>query len=152
VTVTAEQWASAAADLKITVDELHAKIAEIDSRDVGARLAARHELGPLEFDRDGEPLTFGQWAMLYESRSYRWIAEQVLPNRYWIATIWQGINEDFEDPPVVMETSVFHLHPEIEGLPPAELCIRHTTEADALRVHAELVRRYANAAVSVYGS
>lgn len=146
MTVTAEQWAAAAADHGITVAELRAKVAEIDNADVSGRLADALNLPSMHFDRDGDTMTFGEWAILYESPSYKFIAEQILPNRYWIATIWQGINGDFDDPPVVLETSVFLLHPERTELPPSVHRVAHTSLPDALAVHSELVGRYAGTA------
>jgi hypothetical protein len=140
VTITAEQWAAAAADHGITVDELQTKIKEIDHT-ADERRARRQP--PMHFDRDCEPITFGTWAMLYEALSYKRIATQILPNRYWIATIWQGVNVEEDDPPVVMESSVFVLKDSDQVLPGAVCRVEHTSLADALKVHTELVDRYA---------
>jgi hypothetical protein len=157
--VTVEQWAAAAADAGLTLDELHAKIAEIDDSDqqhLPRRLRswsrdAAHQTGPpLHFDRDGDPLTTGEWAVLISARSYKFIAAQVLPNRYWIATIWTGIDDgDGDDPPIVLETSVFLLYPEWTRLPSAVHRVVHASLADALRVHGELVNQFAAAGLGV---
>lgn len=158
MTVTAEQWAAAAADAGMTLDELHAKIAEIDNSDQRlplrprswSRNAAHQTAPPMHFDRDGDPLTTGEWAVLFEwARSYKFIAEQILPNRYWIATIWTGTDEHGDDDQIVMETSVFLLDPERNRLPPAVHRVVHASLADALRIHGELVDRFAAAGVSV---
>lgn len=140
--ISAEQWAAVAADHGMTVEEMRSKIADIDNS-AGERLAVHYKLDPLHFDRDVEPITFGEWAYLYESPSYKFITQQILPSRYWIATIWQGINEDLDGPPIVMETGVFLLRPERTELPPPIHRVRHASLADALRVHAELVARCA---------
>lgn len=147
--MTPQQWEAAAADHGISVDELHVKIASLDSS-AAERLAAHYHLEPLYFDREGEPLTLGEWAHLYESRSYKYLAQQVLPNRYWIATIWHGVNEDFADPPVVLETSVFHLSDSTATLlPPACYRLCHTTEHEAFETHRQLVTLYSKASSPV---
>jgi hypothetical protein len=142
VTVTAEEWAAAAADHGMSVDVMRSKIADVDNS-AGERLAAHYHLDPLHFDRDGEPITFAEWAYLFESPSYKFVAATVLPNRYWIATIWQGINEDLDDPPIVLETSVFRLSPEQTELPPHTERVVHASLPHAREVHAELVDRFA---------
>lgn len=145
VTVTAEQWAAAAADLNMTVDELHAKITELDKGDVGARLARHHNLPSLHFDRDGDPLTLGEWAFLFEAPSYKFIRSTILPNLYWIATIWQGINEDCDEPPVVLETGIFHLDIDRILLPPMTARHLHPDLLTALAQHETLVAQWARA-------
>lgn len=157
MTVTPEQWAAAAAGAGMTIAELHAKIAEIDNG-VEHRFSSRRLCSwsrsapdttgpPLHFDRQGDPLTTGEWAVLYEwARSYRFLAETILPNRYWIATIWTGTDENGDDdPPVVMQSSVFLLNPNRDGLPASRFRIMHLTEEDAFEAHAWLVRLYSQA-------
>jgi hypothetical protein len=144
VTITAEQWAAAATDHNMTIKELFAKIAKIDSCDAGARLADHHNLGPLYFDRQCEPITLGVWSVLYAARSYKLIAEAMLPNGYWVATIWQGVNVELEDPPVVMESSVFFFPDGVKTrpLPRALRTLSYSSEAEALWFHDQLVEQY----------
>lgn len=142
--VTEEQWAAVADDLDMTIDELRARIAAIDTIELEDMYRSDFQLPPLHFDRDLEPITLGQWVMLYEASSYRFVARSVLPNRYWVATIWTGINEEAEDPPVVFESAVFLLDPEVDRLPPSTINVIHADLAAARRGHTELVARAAS--------
>jgi len=137
IMITPEQWAAAAADHGISVEELRAKIAEVD-----AGMVDTSSISGNDFDRDLDPITFGEWAVLFESPSYKYIARTLLPNWWWVATIWQGINGDFEDPPVVMETSAFLLDEDMEHLPPPAVTLPHRSLEDALLCHAKLVKRF----------
>lgn len=138
MTISEEQWAQVAADLKLTLDELKFKIQHLDNgfdRDL-----------QVEFDRDLDPLTFGEWAMLFESPSYRFIRVTVLPTRYAVLTIWQGLTADPEGPPVVMETAVFRLDYTNEPdarLPPALYQELHLCEQDAIAAHERIVGSWA---------
>lgn len=142
--VTDEQWDAVAADIGITPEKLRDKINEIDRVDRSDPSHRKRDLPPLYYDRDLEPITLGQWAMLHESQSYRFIRRTVLPNRYWIATIWTGINEEGDDPPVVMESAVFHLDPDADRLGEPRLQTYHATVTAALAAHDGLVRRAAH--------
>lgn len=136
--VSDEQWAAVAAELELTVEEMHVRIAQVDQR---THWRERHK--PLEFDRDMEPITFGQWAFLYESRSYRIIAETMLPNRCWVATIWHGRNDEGSVPPIVMETSVFQLLPDRAALPAPMYQETHANEAEARAAHQRIAQTWA---------
>lgn len=142
MSVSEEQWAAAAEDRGVTLDELRGRIAAIDGDDVSERVSALTHR-PVAFDQQGDPLTLGEWAMLYDSRSYRFMAETVLPNRYWIATIWQGLNERFDDPPIVLETGVFLLDVDGTDLPPPSRIERHRSEQEAFEAHERLVAQFA---------
>lgn len=149
MTVTAEQWAIVAAERRIPVEKLMEQIAEIDKQDVGRKLEVAHGLSTTMFDWDLDPLTLGEWACLKESRFYRFLAETILPSRYWIATIWQGVNEEMDEPPIVMESAVFKLPEEwLHGdfLPDALHRELHATKADALEGHQRLVLEWARRA------
>jgi hypothetical protein len=141
--VTEEQWAAAADDLNMTIDGLRARIAAIDTIKLEDMVQPDFKLPPLHFDWDLEPITLGQWAMLYEAPSYHFVARSVLPNRYWVATIWTGVNEEIGEPPVVFESAVFLLDPEIERLPPSTINVTHADLAAARRGHTDLVARAA---------
>lgn len=144
MTVTEAQWAAAAAEAGLTLDELRAKVAEIDNAD-GLRVVRPHfNLPHTQFDRQGDPLTLGEWAVLFEGRSYRYLAEAILPNRRWIATIWQGINHELNEPPIVLQSGVFHLDPEAARLSEPLEELFHSSETEALDAHDALVRKWAN--------
>lgn len=126
--VTDEQWAAVADEFGLTVDELHAKIAEVNK-------AAPRQEHTFYLDHDLEPLSLAEWAFLFESRSYRLLRETTLPDGTWIATIWRGLST--QDPPTVMETSVFpHKR---DPLPPSSFTAEHLTLADALAGHEQVV-------------
>lgn len=141
--VTEEQWAAVADDLDMTLDELRARVAAIDNADVKEWAKPYFELPPLHFDWDLEPITLGQWAVLHEAPSYRFVARSILPNRYWVATIWTGVNEEADDPPVVFESAAFLLDPEFDRLPASTINVTHADLAAARRGHTELVARAA---------
>jgi hypothetical protein len=137
VTVTAEQWQAVAADLGVSVSELQTKIINLDRRHRVRYPEPR--LQQVYFDRHGEPLTLGQWAFLYEAPSYKFLRNTILPNRYWIATIWQGVNPELDEPPMVLETGVMLLNHEDRGL---DLVYRevHPFEEAAFVAHDAVVR------------
>ena len=132
--ISDEQWAAVAADLHVSVERLQAKIAELD--------ASGRSSSEGRYDRDLDPITFGQWAYLYESRSYRKICETILPD-HWIATIWRGIDVDLatraeRDHPLVMETAVFSTS---GGRTQEVLRVTHASLDDARAEHDRLVAR-----------
>lgn len=149
MTVTPDQWALVAADNDLDVEVMHIeidRIDRIDGMDEVAKLTERKKLPPTMFDRDGDPLTLGQWAMLHRSTSYRFVRETILPNRYWIVTIWQGVNEAYELPPVIFGTAAFHLtDTAATKLPPSVWHLAASSEAEALHWHDSLIDIYRNA-------
>ena len=138
MTVTTEQWEAVAADLGTTVDGVQARIATIDDQDkVGAAIERAYDMWHLYFDHDLDPISLGTWAVLFEAHSYRLVAETMLPNRYWVATIWTGTNDEIADPPVVFESSASYLAPDRErGLLPAPAVqVTHVGLAAARAAH-----------------
>jgi hypothetical protein len=132
-----------AAEKQLSVDQLMEQIAKIDEQDAGDKLARHHNLPPTMFDRDLEPLTLGQWAALHESIAYRFIRQTILPNWHWIATIWQGVNEEMGEPPIVMESAVFDLSKAaVDRLPDHLHHEIHATLQEALDAHERLARQY----------
>lgn len=112
MSVTAREWAAVAVDLNTTVEKLQVRIGQLD--DGMTRRYRRDDLPDRHYDRDLDPITAGQWAYLYEARSYRVIASTTLPNWYWIVTVWRGVDLDLatraeRDGPLVMETTVFQI-------------------------------------------
>ena len=145
MTVTPEQWAAAAADLNITMDELQANIDKVERLNEIASLDPQARAPLPYFDRDGDPLTLGEWAVLFEAPSYKMVKRTLLSNRYWVATIWTGVNNDFDDPPTMLESSVFRVELGTK-LNANRLCtILHTDMTAALQSHEELVLQYARA-------
>jgi hypothetical protein len=141
--VTPEQWAAVAADLGTTIGDMNGQIAELDDRDDVGKAERLVKLPNTKFDRDLDPLSLGQWVILRSSPTYRYIASTILPNRHWIVTIWQGVNGDGDEPPIVMHTAVFHLDdPDRRDLPKPLVEIDHQNEPEARVAHALLVRRY----------
>lgn len=106
------------------------------------------------FDREGEPITHGEWSVLFECLEYRRIAfDQVGP--YEVSTVWLGLDHSFlSRTPVIFETMVFEA--ELSWRPEFEYDdktfggywyqrdfeqLRYTTMADALAGHAEVVQQ-----------
>jgi hypothetical protein len=139
VAISRAQWAAVADDLNLTVRELQERIAQIDERDPGRWSP------PLFFDRDLEPLTLGQFGMLFDSRSYRLLAQSTLPSGQWVATIWRGLNEEGAEPPVVFETSVFPAPPKSGQLGLALYREEHGSEVEAMTRHDSIVEEWTEA-------
>lgn len=63
---------------------------------------------PHHYGKEGELLTFSEWAILFEDFGYRRVAEtEVGP--YWVSTVWLGLDHRFggDGPPIIFETMVF---------------------------------------------
>lgn len=141
--VALEQWIEAAEDNGLTLDELLENIAQIDT-------VAEEKLGPDHprqlFDRQLDPLTLGQWSLLFGSHRYRFIRTTVLPNRCLVNTIWRGVNENVHPDltPVVMETAVFHLGEQLDDRLPAPAYTEvHFFETEARVAHDRIVATWA---------
>lgn len=145
MTVPGEMWVAVGAEKGRTLDEVRARIAELDGHPMTG--FERHfDMPHSYFDRDLQPITLGEWSELYESVSYRFIRQTVLPNRFWVATIWTGMTDDpfTDDPPRVMRTGVFRLNDtEREKLPEPTYEETHGSLAEALEAHPRIVDRYA---------
>lgn len=90
------------------------------------------------FDRDGEPITAGQWVALFEDKSYQ-LVEQTEVGGLFVSTVWLGLDHSFGrgDRPVLFETMVFDEHG-AEGKRGDEVvdgCWRYSTEDEALTGH-----------------
>jgi hypothetical protein len=140
MTVSDEEWEAVAVDLNTTVEKLKVKIEGLNQSK--SRRFRRDDLPELHYDRDLDPITFGEWAFLYEASSYRTIANTDLPD-YWVVTIWRGIDVDLatraeRDHPFVMETAVFSTS---DGTTQQLLRVPHASLADARVGHDRLVAR-----------
>lgn len=86
-----------------------------------------------------------QWAEMFESSER--IVEQTMVNRYWISTVFLGLNHNWDDdgPPLWFETMVFE---ELSSgkTKSDRFCRRYTTWAEAEAGHAAMVEiiRYGN--------
>jgi len=81
------------------------------------------------YDRQGNPLTFMEWA---SSTAERRVAYTKVGDTT-ISTVWLGLDHQFGDgPPLIFETMVF------EG-PLNEEQIRYSTEAQAVAGHDQMV-------------
>src|SRR3990172_11732027 len=95
---------------------------------------------PLFYDKDGKPVSLKQWAKLIEDRTYRRVAETILPDGTWISTVLLGLDHRFtmEGPPVIFETMVF---PDAENLRERD-CERYATQEEAIAGHATMVQKW----------
>lgn len=84
----------------------------------------------LYFDREGRPITFGTWAVLWKNKNYQ-IVIQTQDGGVKVSTIWLGMDHGFgAGPPLIFETMVF-------GGPLGELEYqrRYSTEEAAFAGH-----------------
>jgi len=92
------------------------------------------------FNRQGQPMSLEQWAVSFEDRSAKRVAETTLPNGNWVSTVWLGLNHRFgEGPPLIFETMAFLARGDGEELD----CDRYSTEAGAVVGHEAMVRKWA---------
>jgi hypothetical protein len=102
------------------------------------------------YDRQGNPITLMEWARRLEGKSTaavvadKRVAEDVLPNGYWVSTVWLGLNHAFGDgPPLIFESMVFPCSADGKVTDWLELdSDRYSTEAEALTGHAALVAKW----------
>lgn len=135
MTITIAQWMAVAAEQGVSVLQVMAQVQAIDapSPDRSSDLI-------LYRDRDGHPLTLGQWAVLNEGISYRFVKETLLSRSgIWVATIWMGVVDPLEHH--LFETTVFS-RKALNGRVALE-DERYATEAQALAGHDRLVRKWA---------
>lgn len=86
----------------------------------------------LHFDRDGEPITLRQWAMLREAHDYAIIAQEYV-GEAWVSTVWIGLDMGFfGGAPVIFETMIF-------GGEHDQSQYRYMTEESAERGHRRVV-------------
>jgi len=59
------------------------------------------------FDRQGNPLSLGEWSKLHADRDYS-IIKQTTTDRKLVSTVWLGLNHRFgHGEPLIFETMVF---------------------------------------------
>jgi hypothetical protein len=96
-------------------------------------------IGGGHYARDGTPITFGQWTVLFERfEAYRIVRQTWTHSGAWISTVWMGLDHAFGSryrAPLIFETMAFHEGEDLE-------CDRYTTEAEAIAGHEAIVERY----------
>jgi hypothetical protein len=62
----------------------------------------------MHYDRNGLPVTFGEWARRFEDQEYKRIAWTDF-GPVQVSTVWLGINHNFagEGEPIIFETMIF---------------------------------------------
>ncbi len=93
------------------------------------------------YGMDGEHITFCRWASLFEDGNQngnRIIGKTYIGNRWWVSTVWLGLDHSFgHGPPLIFETMVFR-----PGEWGGHECIRHATLKEAQEAHEATVRRW----------
>lgn len=116
----------------IKLTEEQKKIAEhLDGRMRARGLDPRRRGLGAHYDRDGDPITFGEWAALIESgEQYRRVAETTVETqfgKFWVSTVWLGIDHSLgARRPLIFETMIQRGR-DNEWLGP----VRYQTEAEA---------------------
>jgi hypothetical protein len=91
------------------------------------------------FDKNGKPIGMFEWATLFEDKKYKIIKQEVLPNDYFVSTIWLGLNHRFnEGNPLIFESLVFPAKGNWSKLD----CERYSTLAEAKKGHKKLVKKW----------
>jgi hypothetical protein len=92
-------------------------------------------------DRAGKPITLQEYGQLIEDVNAKRVAETVLPNGYWVSTIWLGLNHAFgHGPPLIFETMVFVCDADGHAKNWQEQdSDRYSAEAEALAGHERMV-------------
>jgi hypothetical protein len=82
------------------------------------------------YDRQGNPLTIQQMAVLFEDNTYK-IVEKTDVGDVLVSTVWLGFDHGWGGaPPLIFETMTF---------PDGELIDRYSTEDEARKGHAAAV-------------
>jgi hypothetical protein len=91
------------------------------------------------YDRDGQQISLTEFSKV-KSR----VAEDTLPNGYWVSTVWIGLDHSFGgSKPLIFETMVFP-HDGQNVTSWGELdSDRYSTEAEALAGHRSMVEKFA---------
>lgn len=109
----------------------------LDDRDLGD--AWLGDIGPIYFDRDGEPLSLREWSLLKGMRDYNIIRQEYV-GPYWVSTVWVGMDMGIGlrsgCRPIIFETMVFS-GDERDRRDFDQR--RYSTEAQALAGHQEVV-------------
>jgi hypothetical protein len=89
-------------------------------------------------DREGRPISMREWGEKNEDFKYK-VVQQDQVGKYWVSTVWLGLNHAFASKPMYFETMVFLG----EGVATDEQdCERYETEAEAKEGHKAMVKKY----------
>lgn len=88
-------------------------------------------------DQDGNEITQQEWQRLFEDMAYRRVGSTTVHNRWWVSTVWLGLNHAAIGLPLYFETMVFDLDNE----PEAETAARYPTRVMAKRGHSRIVNQ-----------
>lgn len=125
-----DPWPEVAAELKLSSEDLHRMIAEVDGQ------SSELDLGRLSLCRDrlDRPITYGQWTMLFASRIYRLVAYTDLDDGTHVSTIWLGFDHGYG-----VEGGLFYETMVFSGDGDVEVCHRYQTETEAVADHDQVV-------------
>jgi hypothetical protein len=93
------------------------------------------------YDREGKEITdIQEVERKLGDQKYRSVKRTKLKNEHWVSTVWLGLDQSFDGSKIIFESMVF---------PPDGSLIevdgnRYRTQAQALRGHARLVRKWAH--------
>ena len=91
------------------------------------------------YRRDGTAYPSGvddvlEWAKDFQDPAKQIVAQEHLPNGYFVSTVWLGLNHQWGDgPPLIFETMIFGA----DGA--TDYQERYATEADAIQGHQRAV-------------
>jgi hypothetical protein len=87
------------------------------------------------YDRQGRPISFEQWADLFNDPDYQRVACTILEDGIIVSTVWMGLDHGFgREGHLIFETMVFP-----KDASEDRLCHRYTTEAAAIADHDQIV-------------
>ena len=95
------------------------------------------------YDKTGKPISFEEWAPLFEDKSYQIIRQTKLPDGGLVSTVWLGLNHNYGGgPPAIFETMAFWpvTKDDLFGVGAERRCLRYATIAEARRGHAATVK------------
>ena len=95
------------------------------------------------WDKDGNVIGVYQWGRYMEDDAYRVLKQDHCHGRYYISTIWLGIDHTYERSllaPLIFETKVFDKA--ARGLEAEIIAVHYATVPQAFRGHALQVSRW----------
>ena len=106
-------------------------------------------LGPMYYDRQGQPIGLYDWARLFEDFGYKRVAYTKLPDGRFVSTVWMGLDHGRPYGPMqIFETMLFGrpyfkiVSGEFREVNDDEDCNRYATEYDAFWGHHTMVERH----------
>lgn len=91
------------------------------------------------FNRQGQPIGLGDWAVLFEDRSYQILVQTWTLSGAWVSTVWLGMDHGFRaidgGPPIIFETMAWSDGNDM-------LQDRYATESEAIAGHEATVAKF----------